>query len=501
MSETTRNRPQIEAGRELARGSFWMIAMRWVIRGIGFLSTIILARLLTPDDFGVVAMAMVGVAILEVFTQTGSDLALLRTAEPTREHYDAAWTLEILQAIALAALLYTTAPLVGGHFEDPRVTNVIRLLSLRALIGGFQNVGVVNFRRELRFGREFQFGIVKKTATFVVTVIAAFVLRSYWALVIGQVVGRAVEVGVSYVMSDYRPRLSLRKVGDLWGFSRWLILARFSRLLNRQFDRWVVGSLAGAHAMGYYYVASDFASSPSDEVVLPMSRAAFPIYSRLRGEPQALVDAFTRVLSSMTSISFVMGLGMAAVAHDFVWVVLGAKWMDAVPLIPWLGIFGASYGVAFSLDAYMLATGRERLTALLTLVNAILMAPVLWAAGHRFGIEGVAAAKAAMAIVFVLTLVVGSTRQSPLTPGAVWRCVWPPLAACSFMLAGVKGVQAAWHAPAPWIGLLRDVAIGAIVYIAATLSIWWLRGRPDGVERDALQRARRALRPSRRLAR
>jgi lipopolysaccharide exporter len=391
-------------------------------------------------------------------------------------------------------VLYTTAPFVGGHFEDPRVTSVIRLLSLRALVGGFQNVGVVNFRRELRFGREFQFGIVKKSATFCVTLVAAVILRNYWALVIGQVVGRIVEVGVSYVMSDYRPRLSLRKVGDLWGFSRWLILARFSRLLNRQFDRWVVGSIAGAHAMGYYYVASDFASSPSDEVVLPMSRAAFPVYSRLRDDPPALVDAFTRVLSSMTSISFVMGLGMAAVAHDFVSVVLGAKWLEAVPLIPWLGVFGAAYGVVHTLDAYMLATGRERLTALLTLFNALMMAPVLWFAGHRFGIQGVAAAKAAMAIVFVLTLVLGSTRRSPLTSRTVWRCIWPPLVACGAMLVAVKSVQTFWPASAPWIGLLRDVAIGAIVYIAATLLVWSLRGRPDGVERDALRRARRLLR-------
>jgi O-antigen/teichoic acid export membrane protein len=494
MSESRPPGSQIEAARELARGSFWMIAMRWVIRGIGFLSTILLARLLAPDDFGVVAMAMVAVALLEVFTQSGSDLALLRNAEPTREHYDAAWTLEILQGIVLAILLYTTAPLVGGHFEDPRVTNVIRLLSLRAIFGGFQNIGVVKFRRELRFGREFQFGIVKKCATFCVTLVAALMLRNYWALVIGQVVGRIVEVGVSYLMSDYRPRFSVRKIGDLWGFSRWLILARFSRLLNRQFDRWIVGSISGAHAMGYYYIASDFASSPSDEVVLPMSRAAFPVYSRLRDDPAALVDAFTRVLSSMTSISFVMGLGMAAVAHDFVSVVLGPKWFEAVPLIPWLGVFGAAYGVAHSLDSYMLATGRERLTAVLTLGNAILMAPVLWFAGHRFGIAGVAAAKAAMAIVFVLTLVAGATHRSPLAPRAVWRCVWPPLAACGAMLFAVKAVQSFWPAPAPFIGLLRDVALGAIVYIAATLLVWSLRGRPEGVERDALRRAQRLLR-------
>ena len=124
MSAPERPESSIRAGRELARGSAWMIGMRWAIRGVGLVSTIILARLLAPDDFGVVAMAMVAVAILESFTNTGTDLALLRNTEATREHYDTAWTLEIIQAVLLAAVLFASAPLVGGHFEDPRVTKL-----------------------------------------------------------------------------------------------------------------------------------------------------------------------------------------------------------------------------------------------------------------------------------------------------------------------------------------------------------------------------------------
>ncbi len=126
----------------------------------------------------------------------------------------------------------------------------------------------------------------KKLATFLVTVTAAFVLRNYWALVVGQVAGKCVEVALSYRMSAFRPRLSLARVGEIWGFSRWLILSRFTMLLNRQFDRWVVGSIGGAAVMGNYFIAQDFASSPSDEVVAPMSRAAFPVYSRLRDRPR-----------------------------------------------------------------------------------------------------------------------------------------------------------------------------------------------------------------------
>jgi O-antigen/teichoic acid export membrane protein len=468
-----------------------MIGMRWAIRGVGLVSTIILARLLTPEDFGVVAMAMVAVAILASFTQSGTDLALLRNTEATREHYDTAWTLEIIQSVLLAVVLFATAPLVGGHFEDPRVTEVIRILSLRALIGGFQNIGVVNFRRDLQFGKEFRFGVAKKIATFSITVGAALWLRSYWALVVGQVLGRVIEVGISYRMSDYRPRITLVRIGEIWGFSQWLVLARFARLVNKQFDRWVVGSIAGTAAMGYYYVASDFAASPSDEIVLPMSRASFPVYSRLQDEPRALSEALRNVLASMTAVSFVMGLGMAVVAEDFVRVVLGSKWLEAIPLMPWLGIFGALYGVAHTLDIFMLATGRERLTALMTAGNAILTVPVLLLAGQGGGIIGIAAAKAALALVFVLALATGVTRRPPVTLSTLGSALWPPLTAALTMAAAVKLLQAVAPVGSSVLGLLRDVTVGAIVYIAATLALWTLRGRPDGIERETLRRMRR----------
>jgi O-antigen/teichoic acid export membrane protein len=490
---TSRPAHPIRAGRELARGSAWMIGMRWAIRGVGLVSTVILARLLTPGDFGVVAMAMVAVAILESFTHSGTDLALLRNAAATREHYDTAWTLEIIQSVLLAIALFVTAPLVGGHFEDPRVTEVVRLLSLRALIGGFQNIGVVNFRRDLQFGLEFRFGVARKLATFLVTVSAALALRSYWALVIGQIVGRVVEVAISFRMCDYRPRLTLARIGEIWGFSQWLVLARFARLVNRQFDRWVVGSIAGASAMGYYYVASDFAASPSDEIVLPMSRAAFPVYSRLQDEPAALRQAFHNVLASMTAISLVMGLGMAVVAEDFVRVTLGVKWLEAVPLMPWLGVFGALYGVAHTLDIFMLATGRERLTALMTAGNALLTIPMLLVAGRAHGIIGIAASKAALALVFVLALACAATRRPPVTLRTLWSALWPSLTAALTMAAAVKGLQGAFPVASAVVGLLRDVGVGAIVYIAATAALWWLRGRPDGIEREVLRRVRRLL--------
>jgi lipopolysaccharide exporter len=491
--EPTGNAP-MRHGRELAIGSAWMIGMRWAIRGVGLLSTVILARLLTPDDFGVIAMAMVAVAILQVFTQSGVDLALLRAETPQREHYDAAWTLEIIQGAVLAAVLFLTAPLVAGQFEDPRVTQVIRILSFSALIGGFQNIGVVNFRRNLDFRREFQFGVYKKLSSFTVTVVAALILRSYWALVIGVVAGRVVEILLSYVMCSYRPRLSLARVGEIWGFSKWLVLTRFSMLINRQFDRWVVGSVGGAPAMGNYFIAQDFASSPADEVVAPMSRAAFPVYSRLRDDPARLADAFRRMLGSVVAISFATGLGIAAVAEDFVHVALGAKWVDAIPLIPPLGLFAALYGVVRALDTFLIASGRERMSSLMGFGYALVTIPVMLLVGRHAGVDGIAMAKAATALVLVSILVVAGTRAPPLTLRLVVTAAWPPVLSAAAMYSAVKALQ--WLVPVDghlW-GLIRDVTVGAIVYIGSGLVIWVARGRPPGIEQDLINEARRRLR-------
>jgi lipopolysaccharide exporter len=468
-----------------------MIAMRWAIRGVGLASTVILARLLSPDDFGVVAMAMVAVAILQSFSQSGVDLALLRAEAPQREHYDAAWTLEIIQGVLLSLALFVTAPLVSGQFDDPRVDEVIRMLALAAFVGGFQNIGVVNFRRELDFRSEFKFGVYKKLATFLVTVTAAFALRNYWALVVGQVAGRCVEVALSYRMSAFRPRLSLARVGEIWGFSRWLILSRFTMLLNRQFDRWVVGSIGGAAVMGNYFIAQDFSSSPSDEIVAPMSRAAFPVYSRLRSEPAALADALRRMLSSVTAVTFATGLGVAAVANDFVHVVLGAKWVGAIPLMPWLGLFAAVYGIVRTLDMFLIATGGERASSLLALGFALFLIPVLWFSGQQGSIVGIAATKAATAFGLVLLLGYVVTRLTAVTPGLLWAAVWPPMLAAMAMFGGVKVLQAEMPLQSHFVGLTRDATVGALLYAAVSGLIWFIRGRPSGIEQDLLTAVKR----------
>src|ERR1051326_3694523 len=142
---TSPEKPGVSVQRRMLRGSAWMIAWRWCVRGIGLVSTVVLARLLTPADFGLVAMAMLVVGLVEVLGEAGLNLAIIRHPDPTREHLDTAWTLAIGAGTAVALVLFIVAPLGAAYFHEPRAIPLIRFLALRAFVDGFENIGVALF--------------------------------------------------------------------------------------------------------------------------------------------------------------------------------------------------------------------------------------------------------------------------------------------------------------------------------------------------------------------
>ncbi len=467
--------------------------MRWATRALGLVSTIILARLLAPEDFGVVAMAMVVVGFLEVFTHTGVDLALIRDAQATREHYDTAWTLEILQAALLALALLAAAPYATDYFGDARVLEVMQILSLRAFVGGFENIGVVAFRRELNFTREFWFGVFKKMSTVAVTIVAAFVFRSYWALVLGLVGGRVLDVVISFVMHPYRPRLTLARFSSIWGFSQWLLLARIANLANRKLDEFTVGGQAGTVAMGNYFVASDVATAPTEEVVLPMTRGIFPVYSRQLGDRLALEHSYFTVLRSTAYLCVALGLGISAVAPELVPLVLGQQWLMAVPLMQWLGVFGVFMGIALTLDPLLLATGRSRLNATFKWLQLLILVPALIYGGQRWGVEGVAAAKTIVMAAVLPVFLYWTSRAEGLSFARILGAIAPAALAGVVMYILVLASARALEDQALWLRLGAEVAVGGVVYVAVVTILWRLRGSPAGPERDVLERLGRAL--------
>jgi O-antigen/teichoic acid export membrane protein len=478
-------------GAQILRGSAWMVGMRWALRLIGLVSTAVLARLLTPADFGIVAMAMIVSGLLDTAAYAGVDLALIRAGAHGREYQDTAWTIQLLQALIVGALLLVAAPLAASYFGEPRVAGVIAWLALKSALDGFTNIGIVAFRKELDFAREFRFNFYSKMINLVVVVTAAWLLRNYLALVIGLVSGSLITVLLSYVMHPYRPRLSLSHARELWGFSNWLLVSRIGSFASRKADQFMVGGAVGATALGSYHVGNELSTLPTMELVMPMRRALFPTLSRLRDDPASFRAAVLNTFSVLSILCFAIGFGMVSVAAELVPLVLGAQWKAAIPLVQWLALYGAFAGLASVLEVPMWVEGRTDVSALQSWVEVVLLVPLMLLALRAFGVEGAALSRALIAAAILPFMLWLAARVCPLSFRELFAALWRPLTAAIAMALLLR-------APLPYPDglvptLIVKVLLGALFYAAALACLWLVSGRPAGGEATLLRAARAAL--------
>ena len=478
--------------RQLVLGSAWMIAARWAMRLIGLLSTIVLARLLVPEDFGIIAIAMIVVGLLETIAYAGVDLAVMRDGANSREHYDTAWTVQFIQGAIVAALLVAVAPLTATYFSEARATAVVQLMALRCLISGLQNIGIVDFRRHLDFAKEFRFTLYTKLLNFFVLVGAAYTFRNYWAMVLAMASGSVISVLLSYIMHPYRPRISLARVDEIWGFSQWLMISRIGSYLNSRSDSFCVGSVLGTSAMGSYHLASEFSTIPSSELVMPMRRALYPTLARYETDATNFAAAVLSSFAAIAALCLPMCSGLLSLAPELVRLVLGPKWLQIIPLVQLLAMYGIASALVLILEVPLWVKGRTNLSALQTWLELCLLIPLLWLLTHQYGSEGAAAARVAVAFLMVPLMMVLVARTGCAQLWQFAMALWRPLVASIVMAAAVFSVHFDNLPVAILAGL--KVALGIVVYTGMLLLLWLIAGRPDGIEADVLKRVKSLIR-------
>ncbi len=459
-----------------------MIAARWCVRGIGLVSMIILARLLSPADFGVVALGMVTVGLITVFSYAGQNLAIIRHPNPTREHFDTAWTISVCLGIAVALGLVALAPLAARYFDNPKLVSVIRLLALAPMINGFTNIGaVIGFRKSLMFQKEFQFVVLRKVIGFIATVLMALTFRNYWALVSGIVGGELFGAVSSYFMHPHRPRPCLSKLSEMWSFSAWMQLVAVGNFFRDQTDHIAVGRFAGTLQVGAYNVAADIASSPTVELLFPALSAALPINATLLHDPDELARSYLSMLGMIVIFAVPMSVGVALVAQDMVTLVLGMKWSAAVPFVPWLAIVGGAGCIIQSIIDLVSIAGRARLVAIWSLAFVIALVPAVSIVGSNWGSEGIALVRAIIWILFIPPMFYSLTKIIPIAAGQIIGCFWRPILAALFMAIVVKisGANAITLLP---MRLFCNVAAGVVSFVTMLLLLWRLAGRPQSSE-------------------
>lgn len=477
------------------QGSLWAIAMRWSIRGAGLLSTLVLARLLTPEDFGIVAMGTLVGGLLASMSEMGIWQLLLRMRNADRAAYDTAWTIMLIQGVVLALAVFFAAYPAADYFKEPRLVAVMQVSALGSIVGALSNIGTVMFRRDLDFRKDFVFEFIGKLLHVLPVLVLALIWRSYWALVIGTLVGHALDTLFSYRIHPFRPRLSLQGWRQFASYSVWITPAYIANFLNQKADVFIVGYLGTTAQMGAYNVASELSRMATAEIVQPLARAVYPNYAKLKDHLDELKKAFLIVLRTVGVIAFFAGFWIGAVADDIVHVVLGDQWGFAVSLMPWMGLFGAFAVMQTTVAGHILVVRhKERSMFVITwarlAVFAGSLALTIKLGGGVVDLAMVAAMSTAavmVACLFYLPRVLDVSAPGMLLE--VGRVFIIGLV----MFAVVRALH--WsHAPFRLVSLLMDSLVGAAVYLTLIGLTWRLAGQPDGPERRVVDLVRRRLR-------
>lgn len=487
--------PTQNLNRRMSRGVAWMVLFKVAERGIALVSMVVLARLLVPADFGLVVLATSLIGLLEVLGAFGLDISLIRQPDTSREHFDAVWTFKVLFGLFVGVVAASLAPVAAWLYDDPRLVAVMLTLAAARAVAGFENTGVVNFRKELQFDREVSFMLAKRLVTsLLMTIPLALALRSYWALLLGNLFGACFAVALSYVAHPYRPRPSLRGLAQLMTFSKWLLVSSLMEFLHGRAADLIIGRMAGAPSLGAFNVAQEIARLPTGEIAAPVHRAVFPGYVKLAGEREPLRRAYLRVAALLVLIVLPAGAGLCVLAEPAVALLLGRNWMTAVPIVQLLALHAVLNVLLGTAHHVNLAVGMARSTSLVLAMHVALSLPLmLWLVPLR----GAAGAAAALLLASILT----APLNFVLLAKAIrfdWRDVvamlWRPSIGALAMSGAVIALRDSLHWPSgtalqiAHIALL--VAAGALVYASTIMLCWFVQREPESAEAWVIRQLR-----------
>ncbi|AKB86152.1 lipopolysaccharide biosynthesis protein [Methanococcoides methylutens] len=381
-NETTNNIKHSEkdlSQRAIISG-VWVFLLRVVQQLFGLARLVILARILAPNDFGLMGIALLAMATLETFSQTGFQLALIQKKCDIKPYLNSAWTFLILRGLILFAILYLIAPYAATFFDAPEAKPIIQVIGLSIVFQAFTNIGVIHFQKELEFNKQFFYQLSGTLADFIVAVVAVLILGNVWALVFGLLAGNMVMFVVSYFIHPYRPHLSfdVGKGKELFGYGKWILGSSALIFLVTQGDDILVGRLLGVTALGFYQMAYKLSNLPATEITHVISQVTFPVYSKIQDDIPKLREAYLRVFQFTTFLSFPIAGLIFILAYDFTTIFLGEKWLPMVPVMQVLVFAGLVRSLAATAGPIFYAVGKPKIDTKWQIVRLFVIAVLIY---------------------------------------------------------------------------------------------------------------------------
>jgi lipopolysaccharide exporter len=450
----------------------WQAVQLGGVKAVHFLRILILARLLAPEDFGLLAISLIAIEFLLAVTNPGMIQALVHRRDPAPEDYHAGWTIRVVRAVLVGGILLVAAPWVAQSFAEPRATLLIQVLALRPILEAFGSMRVATLVSELRF-RGLAVIHVSEAVVNTALSIALAPLVGVWALVWGPVAGALAGTVASYVVAPYRPSFTLRGtlVGPLIGYGRWVFLAGLFGVGSNLVIQLAVSRGLGAEELGLFFLATRLAYLAWEASNSLVEKVVFPVYAGLQHDPEAAARTFRFFLTAMGTILLPASAVLIILAPGLVEHVLGARWEGTIPLI---GILVVATVVGLPGDAagpLLLGFGRPAGVAILEGIHLGVAAASIWWFLGAFGLVGAPLALLAAIGASQVVAVAMTRRMLPRPFKGLHRSL--VMAAAAAVVAG--GLAWALQTALPGIVGVGLGVVGSIV--GAGAAVWLLDRR------------------------
>ena len=396
-------RPGENLSERAVTSGIWVALTNIFDRVLQLGMVLLVARLIGPGSYGVMALALVVMSGLTQLSRLGIDHALIQREEANVDAYlDTAWVMQNARGLLVAAILFVSAPAAAGFFNEPQLTPVLRVLALSPLLSGLQNPGLMYLKKDLRFDKQFVYMLSGTVFYVIVAVSVALVTQSVWALVFGLVASDFVRLIVSYLIHDYRPwpRFDLDYARELFGYGKWIFASGVVLFLINEGDDAFVGWYLGTAVVGLYQLGYRVSNAPATEVTQTISSVVFPTYSKMQTDDRQLRDGFFKTVQLTTFVSFPVAVGIAAVAPIFVEVFLTEEWGPMVPLIQLLAAWGLLRSLGATTGPLFQAIGQPDVPTKIQFGKLIIIAVFIYPATAAYGAVGTALVIVGNSLVF-----------------------------------------------------------------------------------------------------
>ncbi|WP_227515507.1 oligosaccharide flippase family protein [Marinobacter salinus] len=363
---------------QVIKSSGLLLGLQLIHRGLGIVSTLILARLLTPEHFGVVALVTIALQFFELLVETGNQQYIVQKRELDDEDLNTAWTFDFLSKSIIAVLIIGGSSAVAEWFNEPDLTLALAVASLALPIRALKTPGMLRLARDINYRPLFKLSLWQKGLSFLTVVSIALVHPSYWAIIAGNLVAAIIYTVGSYHVEAYRPRWSLSKLSEQWNFSQWLLLRGIVGFTRSQIDNLMVSRVFGTSHLGGYNLVREVSLLPALSAIIPMSEPLLAAIANGKDSPSILAFRIRLSLALMITVLMPITVFIMSYPDLIVRVLLGPDWSDYGHLLQAFGLFFFTFCLFALISDAIIAQGRVKLLFWFDVISTLTIILVLW---------------------------------------------------------------------------------------------------------------------------